>query len=97
MIRWIKKHKLSVISYLFLSVVATGSMTILNLRISGLFQAAQTKDYILLLRLFLILFVWFLLTRLVDYWSDALSCYIINKIRGDIKNSLFVEFYDAIL
>jgi ATP-binding cassette subfamily C protein len=29
---------------------------------------------------------------LVDYWSDALSCYIINKIRGDIKNSLFEKY-----
>lgn len=92
MIQWIKKHKFSVISYLFLLVLATGSMTILNLRISELFQAAQTKDYVLLLKLFLILFVWFLLTRLVDYWSDALSCYIINKIRGDIKNGLFEKY-----
>ena len=72
MTQWIKKHKFSVITYLFLLVLATGSMTILNLRISELFQAAQTKDYVLLLKLFLILFVWFLLTRLVDYWSDAL-------------------------
>ena len=54
MIRRITKHKFSVILYLILLVAATGSMTILNLRISALFQAAQTKDYILLLRLFLI-------------------------------------------
>ena len=92
MTQWIKKHKFSVITYLFLLVLATGSMTILNLRISELFQAAQTKDYVLLLKLFLILFVWFLLTRLVDYWSDALSCYIINKIRGDMKNGLFEKY-----
>lgn len=92
MFQWIKKHKFSVVTYLLLLVLATGSMTILNLRISELFQAAQTKDYVLLLKLFLILFVWFLLTRLVDYWSDALSCYIINKIRGDIKNGLFEKY-----
>ena len=92
MFHWIKKRKFSVIGYLVLLVIATGSMTILNLRIATLFQAAQTKDFVLLLRLFLILFIWFLLTRVVDYWADSLSDYIINKIREDIKNALFEKY-----
>lgn len=92
MIRWLKNHKWSIALYLFLLVIATGSMTILNLRIAELFQAARTKDYVMLLNLFLILFIWFLAARLVDYWADSLSAHIINSIRKDIKNTLFEKY-----
>lgn len=89
---WLKKHIPSISLYIFLLVLATGSMTVLNLRIAEIFQAAMTKDFVLLLKLFLILFVWFIVTRLMDYWADSLSTYIINKIRENIKTELFEKY-----
>lgn len=92
MLSKIRKHKRLTILYLILLTMSIVSMTVLNMRIAYLFQAAQTKDYVLLMDLFLVLFIWYISTRLVDYLSEIASFYLINKIREDIKNELFRNY-----
>ena len=92
MINAVKKHRILTLIYLILLTISIVSMTILNMRVASIFQAAQSKDYVLLLRLFLILFVFYIVTRLIDYLAETTSFYLINRIREDIKNNLFKKY-----
>lgn len=76
-------------AYVVLAVVAAAMMSLFSLRIAGVFDAAELGDYETLLRLFALMFGWYVLIRLLDFYTESVGLYAINVLRRDVKRDLF--------
>lgn len=89
----LKKHlwnkKWGIIAFILLTVLGTAMMSVFSLEISSIFDAAELGDYKLVIKLFGLMFIWYLFIRLIDYYTELVGVELVNTIRRNIKNDLF--------
>lgn len=64
-------------------------MTVFNLAITPIFDAAQVGDFKTVIIKLSVMFVWYIAIRLLDYYTELSGVFAINSIRKDIKQNLF--------
>lgn len=87
--RYLWKKKWFLILYVALAVAAAVSTALLNLYVIDLFDAAKVGKFDFVVNGFIILFVWFVATRLGEHFTRLTGIHITNAVRRDIKHDLF--------
>lgn len=89
----LKKHlwnkKRGIIAFILLAIFGTAMMSLFSLRIASIFDAAELGNFNLVLKLFGLMFIWYIFIRLVDYYTELAGVVLVNSIRRNIKNDLF--------
>ena len=83
------KKKWHIFGFILITVFSTVMMSLFSLRIADVFTAAEAFDYEGVLRLVLLMYIWYIFIRLVDYYAELFGVYIVNSIRRDIKYDMF--------
>lgn len=83
------KKKWNALGYVLLAVAASVSMATLNLYIAPVFDDAQTGNYDSVIWRLGIMFLWYIATRLLDYYTELSGIHVVNTVRQNIKQDLF--------
>ena len=83
------KKKWNVLGYILLAVAASVSMATFNIYIAPVFVDAQTGNYDSVIWRLGIMFLWYIATRLLDYYTELTGIHVVNTVRQNIKQDLF--------
>lgn len=83
------KKKWNVLGYILLAVAASVSMATFNVYIAPVFDDAQTGNYDSVIWRLGIMFLWYIATRLLDYYTELTGIHVVNTVRQNIKQDLF--------
>lgn len=83
------KKKWNVLGHALLAVIASVSTATLHLYIAPVFDDAQVGNYTSVIIRLGIMFLWYVGTRLLDYYTELSGIHFINTIRQDMKRDLF--------
>lgn len=83
------KKKWNVLGYILLAVAASASMAALNLYIAPVFDDAQAGNYDSVIWRLGFMFLWYIATRLLDYYTELTGIHVVNTVRQNIKQDLF--------
>ena len=83
------KKKWNVLGYILLAVAASVSMATFNIYIAPVFDDAQTGNYDSVIWRLGIMFLWYIATRLLDYYTELTGIHVVNTVRQNIKQDLF--------
>lgn len=84
------KKKWNVLGYILLAIAASSSMATLNLYIAPVFDDAQAGNYDSVILRLGVMFLWYIATRLLDYYTELTGIHVVNTVRQNIKQDLFV-------
>ena len=83
------KKKWNVLGYILLAIAASSSMATLNLYIAPVFDDAQAGNYDSVILRLGVMFLWYIATRLLDYYTELTGIHVVNTVRQNIKQDLF--------
>lgn len=83
------KEKWNILGYILLAVAASTSMATLNLYIAPVFDDAQAGSYDSVILRLGVMFLWYITTRLLDYYTELTGIHVVNTVRQNIKQDLF--------
>ena len=84
---WIKKWNM--LGYILLAVAASVSMATFNIYIAPVFDDAQAGNYDSVIWRLGFMFLWYIATRLLDYYTELTGIHVVNTVRQNIKQDLF--------
>jgi ABC-type multidrug transport system fused ATPase/permease subunit len=77
------------LGYILLAVAASVSMATFNIYIAPVFDDAQAGNYDSVIWRLGFMFLWYIATRLLDYYTELTGIYVVNTVRQNIKQDLF--------
>lgn len=83
------KIKWNIVGYILLAIAASVSMAYFSLNIAPVFDDAQLGNYSSVITRLIVMFIWYIATRLLDYYTDLTGIHIVNTVRQNIKHDLF--------
>ena len=83
------KKKWNMLGYILLAVAASVSMATFNIYIAPVFDDAQAGNYDSVIWRLGFMFLWYIATRLLDYYTELTGIHVINTVRQNIKQDLF--------
>ena len=88
---WEKKWFIAL--YIVIFTVSSVSMAVFNLYISPIFDDISVGKYDAAIKQLGLMFVWYVLMRLLDYYAENTAIHTINGIRCDIKKKMFRSLF----
>ena len=89
LLRCLWKEKWFIVLYIVIFTVSSVSMSVFNLYISPIFDNISVGKYEAAIKQLGIMFIWYILMRLLDYYAENTAIHAINGIRRDIKKKMF--------
>lgn len=83
------KKKWNMLGYILLAVAASVSMATFNIYIAPVFDDAQAGNYDSVIWRLGFMFLWYIATRLLDYYTELTGIHVVNTVRQNIKQDLF--------
>ena len=83
------KKKWNMLGYILLAVAASVSMATFNIYIAPVFDDAQASNYDSVIWRLGFMFLWYIATRLLDYYTELTGIHVVNTVRQNIKQDLF--------
>ena len=77
------------LGYILLAVAASVSMATFNIYIAPVFDDAQAGNYDSVIWRLGFMFLWYIATRLLDYYTELTGIHVVNTVRQNIKQDLF--------
>lgn len=83
------KKKWIILGFILLAVAASVSMASFNIYIAPVFDDAQAGNYSSVIWRLGVMFLWYIATRLLDYYTELIGIHVVNTVRQNIKQDLF--------